>query len=50
MRKTCSMCGYTGHSYQDGEPCPVKEALDKTERSAIAKKGWETRRKMEGRK
>ena len=43
-RKTCVMCGCTGHRYQDGERCPSKEAMDRAERSAIAKRGWDTRR------
>jgi len=43
-RKTCVMCGCTGHRYQDGEPCPSKISMDRAERSAIAKRGWDTRR------
>ena len=43
----CSMCGYTGHAWQHDGQCPMRDAMDKQERSEAAKKGWEIRRQLE---
>jgi len=40
----CSMCGFTGHAWQYDGQCPMRDAMDKQERSEAARKGWATRR------
>ena len=44
-RKDCVYCGGTDHRVQDDDHCPERDAMDAKDRSDIAKKGWETRRR-----